>query len=106
MKMNNKVLANMVTASFGFKDINDNSTEIGQEQLINAIPKLQVLQPLLIVQPVLRWNVPVFDAPVQSHSVPCVCFVNNNNNNVIITTRSIFVTLFDTIVIQIIMFVL
>ena len=43
-----EVLANMVTASFGFKDINDNSTEIGREQLINAIPKLQVLQPLLV----------------------------------------------------------
>ena len=47
-KQMTEVLANMVTASFGFKDINDNSTEIGREQLINAIPKLQVLQPLLI----------------------------------------------------------
>ena len=43
-----EVLANMVIASFGFKDINDNSTEIGREQMINAIPKLQVLQPLLV----------------------------------------------------------
>ena len=43
-----EVLANIVTDAFGFKDIHDNSTEIGKEQMINAIPKLQVLQPLLI----------------------------------------------------------
>ena len=43
-----EVLANMVTSTFGFKDINDKSTEIGREQLINAIPKLKVLQPLLV----------------------------------------------------------
>ena len=43
-----EVLANIVTDAFGFKDIHDNSTEIGKEQMINAIPKLQVLQPLLV----------------------------------------------------------
>ena len=43
-----EVLANIVTDAFGFKDIHDKSTEIGRENLINAIPKLQVLQPLLV----------------------------------------------------------
>ena len=43
-----EVLANIVTDAFGFKDIHDKSTEIGREDLINAIPKLQVLQPLLV----------------------------------------------------------
>ena len=43
-----EVLANIVTDAFGFKDIHDNATEIGKEQMINAIPKLQVLQPLLV----------------------------------------------------------
>ena len=43
-----EVLANIVTDAFGFKDIHDNSTEIGKEQMINAIPKLQVLHPLLV----------------------------------------------------------
>ena len=41
-------LVEIVAQTFGFQDINDNKTEIGQAELLNAIPKLHILEPLLI----------------------------------------------------------
>ena len=41
-------LANLVTKQYGFNDLNDNQTEIGKENLQQAIPALKCIESLLI----------------------------------------------------------